>query len=194
MLHGAIFASGNGSNFEALVRYFRKKKKPSLAIKLLIVDKKDAFARTRAHAFNIPEVFVNPRNYPSKLLFEQAIETHLVKYQIQIVLLAGYMRIISPYLLKLYPSRILNIHPSILPEFPGTDAIQRAFHSRKKTSGITVHIVDEKIDHGPIILQQTVERRKDDTLESFENKMHTAEHALYPKAVELFIKNHYGRK
>lgn len=182
----AILASGNGSNFEALAKaansgYLKAK------IKLLISDKRNALVRKRAKKFKIKDVFINPKDYSSSLKFDQAIVKLLKKEKINLVVLAGYMRILTPYFVNSYKNKILNIHPALLPSFKGTDSIQRAYRYGCKLSGVTVHLVDDRIDHGPIILQEAVVIKKGMNLEALEKAIHRLEHKLYPRAIKLFI-------
>ncbi len=181
----AVLASGNGSNFEALVKYL-KSAKIDAKINLLVVDKKNAFVRTRAKKLKIKELLIDQRKFPTRIAFEKEIAGHLQKEQIDLVVLAGYMRIISSYFIKQFKNKIINIHPALLPAFRGRDAIKRAFNHGSKVSGVTIHFVDEQIDHGPIILQESIEIPKNITLKKFEAKIHALEHKLLPQAIKLF--------
>ena len=182
----AVLASGRGTNFEALVRaqkrsYFRGK------ITLLITDKRDAFVRKRAKKFGIKDIFINPDDYSSRLEFDKEIIRILRREKINLIVLAGYMRILSPFFVSSFKNKILNIHPAILPAFKGEDAIERAYRYGCKVTGVTVHFVDEQVDHGPIILQEAIEIKKGITREKLEEKIHKLEHKLYPLAVKLFV-------
>ena len=186
MINIAILASGNGSNFEAIAKAVKSKKLKGVKIKLLITDKKGSFVRKRASRFNIPDIFINPKSYKSRASFDKAIIKILEKEKIQLVVLAGYMRILSPYFVKTYKNKIINIHPALLPSFKGTGSIKRAYDYGCKITGITVHFVDENVDHGPIILQEAVEIKKGLKLSTLEAKIHKIEHKLYPQAINLF--------
>lgn len=180
----AVLASGNGSNFEALARaakkgYFKAR------IKLLITDKKSAFARKRADKFGIKSILINPKDFASRLNFDKKIVETLKKEKINLVVLAGYMRIISPYFVKSFKNKVVNIHPALLPAFKGTESIARAFNYGCKVTGVTVHFVDEKVDHGPIILQEPLTIKKGETLEKLEKRVHKLEHKLLPLAIKL---------
>jgi len=183
----AIFASGSGSNFEAIVKYIRKGEIKNASVKLLITDKKDAFVRQRAKKFGIKDFFIDPSKFTSRLSYEKRIFKILKSEGIDLIVLAGFMRILSPYLVKKYKNKILNIHPALLPAFKGTEAIRRAFKYGVKITGVTVHFVDEKVDHGPIILQEAIKIKPSDTLQILEQKIHKVEHRLYPLAIKLFI-------
>ncbi len=182
----AILASGNGTNFQALAKAI-KKQKLKARIKLLVTDKRNSFVRKRAKNLDIKDVFVNPKEFKSDLEFDKSIVKILKKEKIDLVILAGYMKIISPFFVKSFSNKILNIHPAILPAFKGTRSISRAFKYGCKVTGVTVHFIDEKVDHGPIILQETVEIKKGMSREKLEKKIHKLEHKLYPQALKLIL-------
>ena len=182
----AILASGNGTNFQALAKAI-KKQKLKARIKLLVTDKRNSFVRIRAKNLDIKDVFVNPKEFKSDLEFDKSIVKILKKEKIDLVILAGYMKIISPFFVKSFSNKILNIHPAILPAFKGTRSISRAFKYGCKVTGVTVHFIDEKVDHGPIILQETVEIKKGMSREKLEKKIHKLEHKLYPQALKLIL-------
>ncbi len=186
-LNVAILASGNGSNFESLVKT-TKEKKIKVNIKLLITDKRGAFARKRARRLGVKDIFINPKEFKSRLEFDKKIVKLLHKEEIELVALAGYMRIISPYFVKSFKNKILNIHPALLPCFKGATAIKDAYEYGCKVTGVTVHFVDEKVDHGPIILQEPLKIDSGLTLSKLEEKIHKIEHRLYPEALRLLSK------
>lgn len=183
----AIFASGNGSNFSAIIRAIKKRKIKVKSV-ILVCDKPDAFVIKRAQKAKVPIILARGEDFTSKLNFEAAIIQRLKDYKINLIALAGFMRILSPSFVKKYRNRIMNIHPSLLPAFKGAHAIKDAFDSGAKTTGVTVHFIDEKVDHGPVILQQKVMIRKNDTLTRLEKRIHAVEHKLYPEAIKLFIR------
>lgn len=181
----AVFASGRGTNFAAIIRAVKKGKiKASLA--LLICDNPKAGAISRAKRAQIKVALVKKEDFPSNKDFEANILQHLAEHNIDLIVLAGFMRILGPELVQKYQGRILNIHPALLPSFKGVQAIKDAFDYGVKVTGVTVHFVDEKMDHGPIILQEAVQIEEDDTLESLEAKIHKLEHRLYPEAIRLY--------
>ena len=182
----AVLASGNGTNFGALAKAICKQKLKA-KIKLLITDKRNSFVRKRAENLGIRNIFINPREFKSRLEFDKRIVKILRKERIDVVILAGYMRIISPFFVKSFNQKILNIHPALLPAFKGTNAISRAFKYGCKVTGVTVHFIDEKVDHGPIILQEAVEIEKGMNEEKLEDKIHRLEHKLYPQALKLIL-------
>lgn len=182
----AVLASGKGSNFEAIARAV-KSGYLKADLKLLVTDNQNAFVRIRAKRLNIKEVFVDPRPYKSRLTYDKKIVEFLRKEKIDIVALAGYMRVLSPYFVKSFSHKIINIHPALLPSFKGTQAIERAFKYGCKVTGVTVHIVDESVDHGPIIVQEAIEIKPAMTLAKLEEKIHALEHKLYPLALKLMV-------
>jgi len=151
----AVFASGNGSNFEAIVQA-EKKGTIDGTVKLLVCDKKDAYAIKRAEEHQIPVFVIQPKEYASKANYEAIILEKLESLNIDYIILAGYMRLIGETLLHAYKNRILNIHPSLLPSFPGLDAIGQAIKAGVKVTGVTVHYVDEGMDTGDILSQEEV--------------------------------------
>ncbi len=186
MKNMAVLASGNGTNFQALAKAIGKQKLKA-GIKLLITDKRNSLVGKRAKSLGIRDIFINPKEFKSRLGFDKKIVKILRKERIDLVMLAGYMRIISPFFVKSFNQKILNIHPALLPAFKGTKAISRAFNYGCKVTGVTVHFIDEKVDHGPIILQETVEIKKGMSEEKLEEKIHKLEHKLYPRALKLIL-------
>jgi len=182
----AILASGKGTNFEALAKAV-KRGYIKAEIKLLITDKEKASARRRAKRFKIRELFVSPKNFKSRLSFDKELVRILHKEKIDLVILAGYMRVLSSVFVRSFKNRILNIHPAILPAFRGINAIERALKYGCKLTGVTVHFVNEQVDAGPIILQKSIKIKEGATLEKLEKKVHALEHKLYPLAVKLLI-------
>lgn len=182
----AVFASGRGSNFINLYKLFQNGALPELDLRLLICDK-ECGASAFAEAEGFPYRVLKPRNYESKSRYEEDILTSLQSAGIELIILAGYMRLIGPTLLRPYAGHILNLHPSLLPDYPGTEAIARAFRDRRTFSGVTVHLVDEGLDSGPILAQERVELESRMSLEDFESAIHACEHRLYPETIRHFI-------
>jgi len=181
----AVFASGRGTNFSAIVRAV-KKGKIKANLSLLVSDNPKAGALARGRRAGIKTVVVDFTEFPSKAEYEAEIIKNLEKENIDFIVLAGYMRIVGLEIIQRYKYKILNIHPALLPSFKGTHGIEDAFNYGAKVTGVTVHFVDEKMDHGPIILQAAVKIEETDTLESLEAKIHKVEHKLYPEAIRLF--------
>jgi phosphoribosylglycinamide formyltransferase-1 len=181
----AVLASGNGSNLEAIIKAVKARKiKANLAV--VISDKTDAFALVRARKAKIPAVVINPKDFSDRESFDRALVDLLRQNKVDFIVLAGFMRILSPLFIKAYSHKILNIHPSLLPSFKGSRAIRDAFEYGVMVTGVTVHFVDEQIDNGAIILQEAVIIQPKDTLEKLEQKIHRAEHKIYPQAIHLF--------
>ncbi|GEO46717.1 phosphoribosylglycinamide formyltransferase [Companilactobacillus kimchii] len=185
----AIFASGNGSNFEAIAGS-DELRSLGLGIELLVCDQPNAHVIKRAEKYHIP-VFVNQlSDYANRGEYEQAIIDKLMPLKIEYILLAGYMRVVTPVLLGAYPKHIINIHPSLLPKYSGLEAIERAYAANEPVTGVTIHYIDEGVDTGPIIKQMKVVRLKNDTEASLESRIHQTEHQMYRTVVrDLLIKN-----
>ena len=181
----AIFASGNGSNFEAIAQACAENRLNAEVV-LLICDKPNAFVIKRAEKFNIPVFEFQPKNYANKAEYETEIVELLKKHGIDLICLAGYMRLVSDVLLDEYEGKIINIHPSLLPDFKGLNAIQRAFEAGVKITGVTTHFVDKTLDGGKVIDQVEVPI-ENCTLEELENRIHTAEHELYIKTLAKLL-------
>jgi phosphoribosylglycinamide formyltransferase-1 len=182
----AVFASGRGTNFSAIARAI-KKGKIKANLSLLVCDNPKAGVIGRAKRIGIKVALVLREDFKSKKDFEAKIIQHLEENKIDLIVLAGFMRLLSSDFVKRYFGRILNIHPALLPSFKGTQGIKDAFDYGVKITGVTVHFVDDKMDHGPIILQEAVKVKEDDTLETLEEKIHKIEHKVYPEAIRLFI-------
>lgn len=182
----AVFLSGRGSNFTAMVRASRKAD-ANFSVHLVICDRQDAPGLKKASRIGIPACYINPRQFPDKAAYENEICGHLQRENIDLICLAGYMRLIGPVLLDKYPGRIMNIHPALLPSFPGLDAQEQALRYGVKVSGCTVHFVDAGTDSGPVIAQQAVAVREGDTQEALNRRILRHEHRLYPWAVRQFF-------
>ena len=182
----AIFVSGNGTNLENILQQIQDEKIPAEAA-LVLSDNPGAHALKRAEKFGVECAVVDRKKFDSRETFESEISRHLVRKGVGLVILAGFMRILSPYFVKTHAGRILNIHPSLLPDFPGAHAIRDAWEAKAKTTGVTVHFVDEGVDAGPVILQRKVPVEKGDTLETLEKKIHAVEYQIYPEAIRLFL-------
>ncbi|MGL4988691.1 MAG: phosphoribosylglycinamide formyltransferase [Cetobacterium sp.] len=188
MVKIAVFASGNGSNFQRIVDAQKSGEAEGYIVNTLIVDRENAFAIERAKALNIKYYFVNPKEYGSKMEFEEKIIEILKKEEIEYIALAGYMRIISPVLLEEYFNKIINIHPAYLPEFPGKDGIGDAFEAGVNKTGVTIHYVDSGVDTGKIIYQERIKIDINSTLEELRKKVHEVEHKIYPMVLTKLFK------
>jgi phosphoribosylglycinamide formyltransferase-1 len=183
----AVFASGRGTNFQAIINAV-KNGKLKVGLSLLVCDNAQAPAIARAKKAGIKIALVERKDFSSREDFENRIIEHLKENRIDLIVMAGFMRMLSPYLVRKFKGRIINIHPAILPAFKGSQAIKDAFDYGVKITGVTVHFVDEEMDHGPIILQKAVSIEEKDTLKSLEAKIHQVEHQIYPEAIKLIIK------
>jgi phosphoribosylglycinamide formyltransferase-1 len=181
----AVFASGFGSNLQALID-FNEKDDLGGDIALVFSNNPGAQALKRAEKHKIKALHMDPGKFSSREEFESKILDVLEEENIDLIVLAGYMFLLTPLLVSAYKERILNIHPALLPSFKGTHGIKDAYDYGVKISGVTVHFVDEELDNGPIIMQAPVYIDSNDTLESFEKKIHEVEHKIYPLAVKLF--------
>lgn len=183
----AVFASGRGSNFEAIAGAVRNKRL-RCNIALLVCDRPGAPVIAKAKKAKVEVALFARKDFASREDFEKAIISRLKSAKVELIVLAGFMRMLSPVLVSAYRRRIINIHPALLPAFKGEHGIQDAFNYGVRWTGVTVHMVDEEMDHGPIILQEPVEIKKRDTLRTLEARIHRVEHALYPKAIGLLLK------
>lgn len=183
----AVFASGSGSNFAAIEEACRTGELNAEVV-LLVTNKPEAFVVERAEKVSIPVAAIRPKDFETKDAYEEAILHALRESGAQWLVLAGYMRLVGPVLLTAYPSRIVNIHPSLLPSFPGKDAIGQAVTHGVKVTGVTVHLVDEGMDTGQILAQfavDVVDGDEDKTAEA----IHAVEHGLYKETLnKLFSK------
>jgi len=178
----AVFASGNGSNFQALADAAREGRLGA-EIRLLVCDRPDAAVVKRAEAAGIPTYVFRPRDYPSREAYEREILAELERLGIGLVVLAGYMRILTRVLVDAYAGRMINIHPSLLPAFPGMNAVRQALDYGVKVTGVTVHFVDSGVDSGPIIAQEALAVDERDTEETLAERIHRIEHRLLPEVV-----------
>lgn len=184
----AVFASGFGSNLQALIDY-NNKHGLNGDIVLVFSNNKDAFALVRAKKNNIKAVFMDPTRYSSREKYDSKIIEMLEEEKIDLVVLAGYMLLLSQEFVHRFKNKILNIHPALLPSFKGTHGIKDAYRYGVKVTGVTVHFVDEDLDRGPIILQEAVDIDPDDSVEELEGKIHKVEHKIYPEAVKYFCED-----
>ena len=182
-----VLGSGNGSNCEAILQACERGQIPGRVV-VVISDFADAFILARARQRGIPAQFVGPSRFKTKL--EPELETQLAEHLRQagvgLVALAGYMRVVKAPLLTAFAGKMLNVHPSLLPSFPGLHAWEQALQAGVRVTGCTVHFVNEGVDAGPIILQQAVSVLADDTPTTLHQRIQVAEHALLPEAIRLF--------
>lgn len=182
-IKACVFASGTGSNFESIM----ETENLPCEIALLICDNLGAKVIEKAETYGVPTFIFDPKSYDTKASYEEEIKNELMKQNISWIFLAGYMRIVGPTLLQAYEGRIVNIHPSLLPNFPGKDAIGQAFKAEVRETGVTIHFIDEGIDTGPIIAQETVPILEDDTEETLKVRIQKVEHQLYPRVIKQLL-------
>lgn len=180
-----VMASGRGSNLQSIMDAAAAGKIDAEVV-VVLSDKEGAFALERARKAGIPAVHVNPANYTSKEDYERVVVEALRNYKVGLVCLAGYMRLVGPVMLEAFPNKIINIHPALLPSFPGLHGQEQALEYGVKFSGCTVHFVDEGIDTGPIIIQAVVPVLEDDTADTLSARILDREHVIYPEAVRLY--------
>jgi len=180
-----MLASGSGSNLESISNAIANGKLQA-KIAIVIYNEPDAFAKQRADKFGIPAILVNHRDYKSRTDLDRAIIDLLKQYNIDLVIMAGWMRIVTQVLIDAFPERILNIHPSLLPSFKGIQAIEQAFNYGVKITGCTVHLLSLEVDSGKILKQAAVPILPDDTLETLQKRIQVQEHIIYPEAIAAY--------
>ena len=185
MINIGVLASGRGTNLQAIIEAIEEGKIEG-EIKVVISDNPDAYALKRAQQYNIDTRYINFKEFKKREDYDKEIIKTLEEKKVDLVVLAGYMRILTPYFIKTYKNRIMNIHPALLPSFPGLHAQRQAVQYGVKVSGCTVHFVDEGVDSGPIILQKAVEVKDDDSEESLAERILREEHQIFPQAIQLF--------
>ena len=185
MINIGVLASGRGTNLQIIIEAIEEGKIEG-RISIVISDNQDAFALKRAEQYNIDIRYINFKEFKNREDYDKEIIKTLEEKKIDLVVLAGYMRILSPYFIRTYKNKIMNIHPALLPSFPGLHAQRQAVEYGVKISGCTVHFVDEGVDSGPIILQKAVEVKDNDTEESLAERILKEEHQIYPRAIQLF--------
>ncbi len=181
-----VLVSGRGSNLQAIIDAINDGNL-NANIRIVISNKENAYAMERAKKAGIKTIFINPQDYPSQHDYEQQMVLQLEANGVELVILAGFMRILTPYFVNAYKDRILNIHPSLLPSFPGLNAQKQALEYGVKVTGVTVHVVDEGMDTGPIIMQRAVDVLPNDTVDSLSERMLQIEHQIYPEAISQII-------
>jgi len=179
-----VLASGSGSNFEAIAAAIAQQKL-NAQIKVLIYNQPAALVHTRAQNWQIPTVLLHHRQYPCREALDEAIVATLQDYEVQWVIMAGWMRIVTPVLLQAYDQRVLNIHPSLLPSFRGLNAIEQALQAGVKVTGCTVHYAVPEVDSGPIVMQAAVPILPQDTPATLHARIQTQEHEILPTAIAL---------
>jgi len=196
MINIGVLASGNGTNLLAIIEAIKTGRIDGV-INIVISDKSDAYALKRARFYNIKTNSINPEGFDNREEYDREIVSILKEKEVDLVVLAGYLKMLTPYFINAYKNKIMNIHPALLPSFPGLHAQKEAFDYGVKLSGCTVHFVDEGLDSGPIILQKAVKVKEDDTEETLTKRILKEEHKLYFHAIQLFAQGRLtinGRK
>jgi phosphoribosylglycinamide formyltransferase 1 len=179
-----VMASGSGSNFEAIAQAISDQQL-NAQIQVLIYNNPGAKVVDRAARYHVPAVLLNHREFGSREALDQAIVQTLKQSDVEWVIMAGWMRIVTPVLIAAFRDRILNIHPSLLPSFKGNRAVEQALEVGVKITGCTVHVVVPEVDSGKIIMQAAVPVLLNDTLETLQNRIHLQEHQIFPRAIAL---------
>ncbi|MBI5399188.1 phosphoribosylglycinamide formyltransferase [Candidatus Saganbacteria bacterium] len=187
MLNLGVLISGKGSNLQAIIDACEREKIPA-RVAVVISNNPESYGLERAKNHKIPAVILNSKDFSNKNTYELEIVKNLKQYDVGLVCLAGYMRIVGTVLLEHYPSKIVNIHPSLLPSFPGLHAQKQALDHGVTVTGCTVHFVNEGCDTGPIIIQSAVPVKEKDTEETLSERILQQEHHIYPLAIEFIAK------
>jgi len=181
-----ILISGRGSNLQAIIDAVADGRVPAV-IAVVISNRAEAAGLQRAHDAGIETLFLNPRDHADRDAYDAAIAAALRQRSVDLVCLAGFMRLVGPRLLDAFPNRILNIHPSLLPSFPGLDAQRQALEHGVQVTGATVHLATSELDGGPIVLQAAVPVLPGDTVESLAARVLVEEHRIYPEAIRIVL-------
>ena len=184
----AVLVSGRGSNLQAIIDSIERNDL-SAEIALVISNVKDAYALERAHKHGLESIFLDPKSYPDRNGYEQALVERIQSKSVNLICLAGFMRVLGNYFIETFSGRIINIHPSLLPAFPGLRVQKRALEHGARFSGCTVHYVNEEVDGGPIILQTVVPIYDNDNEASLSKRILEQEHIAYPEAIQLIIED-----
>lgn len=185
MLKIAVLASGSGTNLQSIIDHIESGNLDA-EIEVVLSDKLEAFALERARKHHIDAISIGRKSFGSKEDYEEKILTILKSYHVDLVVLAGYMRIVGETILTAFAGQVMNIHPALLPAFPGLNAQEQAFQYGVKVAGCTVHFVDKGMDTGPIILQAAVPVLQEDTTDTLKQRILEQEHRIYPEAIQLF--------
>ena len=180
-----VLASGRGSNLQAILDATAAGRCPA-RVAVVVSDRKDAAALDRARAAGVPARHLDPGAYPDRAAFDRAVAEVLESHGVELVCLAGYLRLLSPAFVAAFRGRILNVHPALLPAFPGLHAQRQALAHGVRVTGVTVHFVDEGLDTGPIVLQAAVAVADEDTETTLAARILREEHRLYPEAIRLY--------
>ncbi|MCW9031732.1 MAG: phosphoribosylglycinamide formyltransferase [Gammaproteobacteria bacterium] len=186
-----VLISGNGSNLQAIIDDINNNNLPAQIV-AVISNKADAYGLQRAKKAGIEQRVLSHRDFSDRTQYDQALKELIDEYQPDLIILAGFMRILSNEFVEHYLNKIMNIHPSLLPKYKGLNTHQRAIDAGDKEHGCSVHFVTPELDDGPVILQATVPIKADDTAETLATRVHEQEHRIYPEAIRLFAENKFS--
>ena len=182
----AVLVSGSGTNLQTLIEQLHKDETSGIEIAVVISDRRKAYALTRAKRASIPTHVVRTQNFENRLDFDTEISRLVEHYGVELIVLAGFMKLFQPPFVRKYRNRIINVHPTLLPAFPGAHPVADTFAYGVKIAGVTVHFVDEGVDSGPIIAQSAVPVLDTDDEESLHNRIQVEEHRLYPEVIKWY--------
>jgi len=185
-----VLISGNGSNLQALIDAEKRNELGGGHIVAVFSNRADAYGLERARTANIPAEHLSHKDFPNREAFDAALMARIDAHRPDLIVLAGFMRILTPAFVDHYAGRLINIHPSLLPKYPGMHTHARALEAGDAEHGATVHFVTEGVDEGPIILQGRVPILPGDTPEALQQRVHAIEHRIYPEAVRMLCSNH----
>lgn len=191
-----VLISGSGTNLQAIIDAAAEGRLDA-EVAVVIANKEHAYGLERARKAGVPAVWIDRTEYHTFRAYNEAIRDILLEYEVDVVAMAGYMRLLGSEVLDTFPDRVLNIHPTLLPAFAGPSGIRDAFEYGVKVTGVTVHFANERFDEGPIVAQEAVEIAEDDTVETLEAKIHEIEHRIYPRVLQLMAEDRViveGRK
>jgi len=180
-----VLISGSGTNLQAIIEAIQRGE-VNARIQVVVSNNPQAYGLVRAQRHGLPTVVISHKGFPSREAFDAEVVRGLRQHGVELVILAGFNRLLSPLFIRSFPQRIMNIHPALLPAFPGLHTQKQALEYGVRFSGATVHFVDEEVDHGPIIIQAVVPVYPDDTEETLQERILKQEHRIYPRAIQLF--------
>ncbi len=180
-----VLISGSGSNLQAIINKCEAGELPA-QVAVVISSRSDAYGLERAKSCNIPAIYIAREKFPNDVAYNRAVLDKLQEYGTELVVMAGYMRLLGKEVLDAYPNRVMNIHPALLPSFAGAHGIKDALDYGVKVTGVTVHFANDIYDEGPIILQDAVPIQEGDTEDTLAERIHAVEHVIYPRAIKLY--------
>jgi phosphoribosylglycinamide formyltransferase-1 len=193
----AVLVSGSGTNLQTLIDQLHEDEASGIKIAVVISDRREAYALTRAKRAGIPTQIVRTQDFENRVEFDAEISRQIENYSVELIVLAGFMKLFQPPFVRKYSNRIINVHPSLLPAFPGATPVADTLAYGVKVAGVTVHFVDEDVDTGPIIAQTVVPVYDTDDEESLHNRIQVEEHKLYPEVIKWYAQGRLkieGRK